>query len=517
MRWLSLATLLATLSAASCVPLQDPVRLTSGPITGSVAEGVHVYKGIPYAKPPVGNLRWCAPQPPEPWTDARRCLTYGPSCPQGDSPLDRDAATLNQSEDCLYLNVWSPAQDTGEKLPVMFWIHGGGLVQGSGSKPFYEGTSLARRGVVLVTINYRLGALGFFTHPDLTTESPSGGAGNWGLLDQVAALQWVRDNIGQFGGDPGNVTIFGESAGALSVHILMASPRARGLFHRAIAESGAAPNRTLTLAKSHALWQQKAASLGVTDWAHGLAALRQNSAADLIKLSGSVGTMPGKSGAEMLCLDGQVLTENPADTFAAGRETPVPFIVGSNADEGTLFTRQGAPKTVRGYEFVVRRMFGDLAGEALRLYPAQSDAEVKDAFAAALGDASFTVNARRSARWHAAAGHPTWRYFFAYLPRSAQISGLGATHGIEIPFVFGTLPATMASPEAQTLSDRMGAYWTAFARTGKPEAAGLPAWEAYDVTRDNVLVFDKQIGPQDHLRAEKCDLWDKAKEQRGEQ
>jgi len=157
------------------------------------------------------------------------------------------------------------------------------------------------------------------------------------------------------------------------------------------------------------------------------------------------------------------------------------------------------------------------AGEVLRLYPAPTDAEVKDAFAAALGDASFTVNARRSARWHAAAGHPTWRYFFAYLPRSAQISGLGATHGIEIPFVFGTLPATMASPEAQTLSDRMGAYWLAFARAGKPEAAGLPAWDAYDVTRDNVLVFDKQIGPQDHLRAEKCDLWDKAKEQRGEQ
>jgi len=503
---LGLLLALLAVSAGSCAPVQDPIRLTSGPVTGSAAEGVRVYKGIPYAAPPVGELRWQAPQPPAPWTQPRRCLAYGPSCPQADSPLDRDKETLNQSEDCLYLNVWSPAQDTGEKLPVMVWIHGGGLVQGSGSKPLYDGVSLARHGVVLVTINYRLGAFGFFTHPDL------GQAGNWGLLDQIAALQWVRDNIAQVGGDAGNVTIFGESAGALSVHILMASPMARGLFHRAIAESGAAPSRTITLAKSQALWQKKAADLGVTDWAHGLAALRQKSAADIVKMSGQVGSLPGKSGTEMLCLEGQVLAENPAATFAAGHEAPVPFLVGSNADEGTLFTRTAAPKTVRGYGFVVRRMFGEYADEVLRLYPAATDADVKGAFSAALGDVSFTANARRSARWHAAAGHPTWRYFFSYRPPATAATGMGATHGIEIPFVFGNLTATLSAPEARQLGDAMAAYWTAFARNGKPEAEGLPAWDAYGAARDNVLVFDRTIGPQEHLRAEQCDLWDKVME-----
>ena len=517
MRWLYFLAVLLPVSAVIAGPLQDPIRLTSGPITGRVADGLHVYKGIPYAAPPVGPLRWREPQPPPPWTQPRPCLSYGPSCPQADSPLDRDPTTVNQSEDCLHLNVWTPAQETDAKLPVMVWLHGGGLVQGSGSKPFYDGASLARRGVVLVTINYRLGAFGFFTHPGLGGPPGPGGLearttdyrGNWGILDQIAALQWVRDNIGQFGGDAERVTILGESAGALSVHILMASPLARGLFHGAIAESGAAPARTLTLEKSRALWQQKAAALGIADWAGGLAALRARSAAEIVKMSGSVGSLPGKSGTEMLCLDGQVLTENPAGTFAAGREAPVPFIVGSNADEGTLFTRQGAPKTVRGYEFIVRRMFGELADDVLRLYLARTDAEVRDAFAAALGDVSFTVNARRSARWHAAAGHPTWRYFFNYLPPAAEKSGLRVTHGIEIPFVFGTLPATMASPEARTLSDQMGAYWVAFARTGKPEAEGLPEWDGYDATRDNVLAFDKQVGPQEHLRAEQCDLWDK--------
>jgi para-nitrobenzyl esterase len=502
-RWLNLLALPLLISVAHCAALDDPIRLTSGPITGSVADGIHVYKGIPYAKPPVGELRWQAPQPPDPWTTPRRALAYGPSCPQADSALDRDKETLNQSEDCLYLNVWSPAQDTDQKLPVMVWIHGGGLVQGSGAKAFYDGTCLARRGVIIVTINYRLGAFGFFTHPDL------GQRGNWGLLDQIAALQWVHENIAQFGGDPGCVTIFGESAGALSVHALMASPLARGLFHRAIAESGAAARRVITLPQSQALWQKKAADLGMTDWAGGLAVLRQKSAAEIVKMSGTVGAMPGKSGTEMLCLDGQVLRENPAATFAAGQEAPVPFIVGTNADEGTLFTRQGAPKTVRGYEFVVRSMFREFADEVLRLYPATTDADAKAAFAAALGDVSFTVNARRSARWHAAAGHPTWRYFFSYRPPAAVASGMGATHGIEIPFVFGNLTATLSGAQSRQLGDAMATYWTNFARTGQPGAAGLPEWARYDPARDNVLVFDTQIGPQDHLRAEQCDLWDK--------
>ena len=489
MKRLSLFILLLAAAPLAAAPIQDPLTITSGPITGTLTDGVRAYRGLPYARPPLGSRRWREPLPADHWVEPRAMTAYGPSCPQQDSPLDRDAETRNQSEDCLYLNVWTPARDTTDRLPVLFWIYGGGLVQGSGSKPFYDGDSLARRGAVVVTINYRLGAFGFFTHPDL------GAAGNWGLLDQIAALQWVRDNIARFGGDPDKVTIFGESAGALSVHVLMATPLARGLFHRAIAQSGAAPARALTLDQSHALWQEKAASVGVKDWPRALPELRRLSAADLTKLSGTAGLFPGKSGTQMLCLDGALLTRNPAATFAAGAQAPVPLLVGSNADEGTLFTRQGAPRTVIGYRFLARRMFGDLAPEVLRLYPARTNADVKDAFAAALGDAAFTANARRSARWHAAAGHPTWRYFFSFLPPAAEQSGLRVTHGLEIPFIFGTLPPYLATPEARQLSDQMAAYWLAFARTGQPAPDGLPAWPPYDPTRDNVLVFDRQISP----------------------
>lgn len=497
---------LLLLCAAGCSA--DPVQTTSGPITGLADGGLRIYKGIPYARPPVGPLRWREPLPPEPWQQPRAMAEFGPSCPQHDSPLDRDPDTLNQSEDCLYLNLWTAAQDDSARLPVMVWIHGGGLVQGSAAKPFYDGASLARRGVIVVTINYRLGPFGFLTHPALQQESPSGAAGNWGLLDQVAALKWVRDNVAAFGGDPGNVTIFGESAGALSVHALMASPLARGLFHRAIAQSGAAPRRVMTLAQSQALWQEKAAAAGVGADV-SLEALRRMTPEELLKMTGGIGALPGKSGTEMLCLDGQVLTEASADVFAAGRQAPVPFIVGSNADEGTLFTRQAAPKTVRGYQFIVRRMFGEHAAEVLRLYPARSDDEAEAAFAAALGDVSFTAQARRSARWHAAAAHPTWRYFFNYLPPSAERSGLRVTHGIEIPFVFGALPPHMVTAEGRSLSEMMQQYWVAFAKSGSPSGEGLPPWEPYDPARDNVLVFDRQIEMREGLRTEQCDLWDK--------
>jgi len=511
-------------------PLQDPIRLKSGPILGSYENGLHVYKGIPYARPPVGPLRWQPPQPPEPWTKPLRAIAFGPVCPQMPNRLFLRAGTPAPNEDCLYLNIWTPATDTQQRLPVMAWIHSGGLVQGSASQALYDGAALARQGIVVVTFNYRLGVFGFFTHPDLAQRPDSPHiysrqteaavqippqkasvvfAGNWGLLDQIAALQWIQNNIAQFGGDPHNVTIFGESAGAVCVFVLMCSPLARGLFHRAIVQSGAIPQKILRLEQAWELWRQKAAAVGIQDWAQALPILQKKSAEELIHLSGQAGASPGKSAAQMLCLDSAVLSELPANIFQEGKQAPVPLIVGSNADEGTLFARQEAPRSLAAYQFLLRRICGEYAGEAWRLYPATTDVEAPYAYAKALGDAAFTANARRSARWHAEAGFPTWRYFFAYATRGAQLSGLGATHGAEIPFLFGTLPFLSATREANHLSQAMQAYWAAFARTGRPEAPGLPAWPAYDPRRDNVLIFISQIQIQEHIRQAECDFWDK--------
>lgn len=251
------ASLLMTVIPALAV-LPQPVQTTSGPITGTPLNDVLVFKGIPYAKPPVGPLRWRAPVPPEPWDQPRAMTDYGPSCPQPRASMggwDRHVFPIHQSEDCLYLNVWTPAKAPSDRLPVMVWIHGGGFVQGSGSMRFYDGQNLARRGVVVVTLNYRLGPFGFFNHPALQTESDDGSAGNYGLRDQIAALKWIQDNIAALGGDPGNVTIFGESAGGVSVATLMTSPPAQGLFHKAIAQSGAVPQRVPNLQTSQGLWR----------------------------------------------------------------------------------------------------------------------------------------------------------------------------------------------------------------------------------------------------------------------
>lgn len=492
--------------AAFAVPLADPIAITSGPITGVVADGVHVYKGVPYARPPVGALRWRAPQPPDPWTAPRAMTAFGPICPQGDDGLGRKEQPQPQREDCLYLNVWTPARDADDRLPVMAWIHGGGLVTGAGSKAVYDGARLAKQGVVVVTLNYRLGPFGFFVHPDLAKESPDGAAGNYGLLDQIAALQWVRANIARFGGDPGNVTIFGESAGALSVLTLMTAKPAQGLFQRAIAESGGAPARVQIRAAAEALWRTKAAGIGVTDWAGGLATLRAKPAAEILAMYRNIGPLPGSSGKEMLCLDGTVLTQSPADVFAAGNETAVPLLIGSNTDEGTIFTLQSAPKTTAAYEAALRAYFPGQVDAILRLYPAKTDADAAAAYTAALGDVTFTAGARRLAVRHAAAGQPTYRYVFGRVTRVAGALGFGAFHGAEVPYVFGNVDGLQYRADDTRLAATISANWVAFARTGKPASN---AWQPYDPQRDNYLYFDTTISAMEGYRTAACDLWDK--------
>jgi para-nitrobenzyl esterase len=485
------------------------VRLDAGSISGTHADGVGAYLGIPFAAPPVGALRWRAPQPPAAWTATRACTAYGPSCPQGGSPFGRHDDDTRTSEDCLYLNVWAP--EGAAQAPVMVWIHGGGFVNGSGAKPYYDGAALARAGVVVVTINYRLGAFGFFCHPALAAESSAHASGNYGLMDQLAALRWVGRNIAAFGGDSGNVTIFGESAGAVSVLTLMTLPAAQGLFHRAIAQSGSAPERLPGPVEAQRFWRTRAQKVGIPDWEGGLDALRKLDAKTLVSMSNGIGATPGASMRETLCRDGAVIADDPAVVFAAGKEARVPLIVGSNADEGTLFAQKGAPSTVKAYEALLRERFPAMADAILARYPAKRDADAADAYADALGDATFTASARRVARLHATNGHPTYRYFFTRTTRLATRLGLRAFHGAEIVYAFGNVQGVRFGADDRQLSAAMRAYWASFARTGTPQAPNAPAWPRYGAD-DRVLVLDTAITAIPDPRAAACDLWDRVRD-----
>lgn len=480
------------------------VSTVSGPVTGLVQDGIRTFKGLPYAQPPVGDLRWKPPQPAQPWTGPRPATEFGPACPQ---LKDRIVQTpQKQSEDCLYLNVYSPAEAYG--LPVMVWIHGGGFTNGTGSLPLYEGSALARHGVVLVTINYRLGLFGFFAHPALTAESSDGVCGNYGLMDQIAALKWVRDNAERFGGDPGNVTIFGESAGAVSVSVLMTSPPAQGLFHRAIIQSGGAPKRVVSRQEAEQRGLQTQRRLGVADGPQALAALRALPADKLLTPGAGDDALPGLSMRSLMCVDGQVLKEPPAEVFAAGRQARVPLMTGSTADEGTLWSRRLPVSTVEKYRGTLRVLFQDRAAEVERLYPAATDADVQQAVEALMGD-GFVATVRRNARSMLPLSTPVYLYQFVRQGPVARRTGLGAFHASELPYVFGTMPERMPfAPDERQLSEAMMGYWTRFARTGDPNGDGTQEWPGYTLADDNHLVLDWPISAGQHLRQAQCDLWD---------
>jgi para-nitrobenzyl esterase len=460
----------------------DAVTIGQGTLHGATAGAVTSFKAIPYAAPPVGPLRWRPPQPPAPWQGVREASVVGPGC------IQPRRYPVPLTEDCLTLNVWKPAAAAaGARLPVMVWIHGGSFVYGAGGSPAYDGTHYAERGVVMVTLNYRLGRLGFFAHPALTREG-AGPVANYGLMDQIAALKWVKANIAAFGGDPAKVTVFGESAGAISVNYLLTSPMARGLFSQAIVESGFARQQPKALADAQAQGAKFAADLGVAgDDAAALTALRALPADKLSAAPDGVTdpTIPGP------ILDGKLIVEPVAAAFAAGHQARVPLIVGGNSWEASLL-----PKAARYPEVALARLGGN-RDELVALYGGPADlAKVAND---AVTDAAVIEPDRFEARAMARAGQPAYVYFFSYVPAADRASLPGARHGAEVLYVMGNLPTadgdlagrhfTAATADDRKISEAMLAYWVAFARTGDPGQAGGPAWPRYDPRTDTVLEF----------------------------
>ncbi len=557
---LVLAALLVSACSGSDEPAatQSPgvVRVAGGLISGTEVDGVRAYLGIPYAAPPVGDLRWRPPQSPDSWEGVRTCVRYGPSCPQ---PLGDGLSFFplgETDEDCLYLNVWTPGGaaegsevgSTGQAddgaggqaaaLPVMVWIHGGGFSTGSGSLDVYSGIDLARLGAVVITINYRLGPLGFLAHPELSGEDPSGASGNYGLLDQIAALEWVRENVAAFGGDPENVTAFGESAGGMSICDLMVSPPAEGLFARAIVQSGpfdssgAGMDAVRPLAEAEETGRELSRRLGCDEAPDELAALRAVPVGRLLRAAErTVPRGPGGLGFVPV-VDGVVLPGDPAALFAAGELHDVDLLVGANADEANLFLLGMRGATAAELTRYVRRLYEPDDDAVLELFPDDEHGSRKAALSKAVTVMGFLAPARFAAASVAEAGADAYLYHFARVPPA--VGDLGAFHGLEIPYVFGNpvLVLDVTGGVDGELSRAMMRYWVSFARDGDPNApsgdgepdagsgdgepAGeaLPLWPAYDPASDLCLVLDAESEAAPAPYPEACDLADRLREAR---
>ena len=471
--------------------ISDPVRLDSGQISGTVGSNteVRIFKGIPYAAPPVGDLRWRPPKPVAHWEGLRKTDEFGAICMQATGGRGPAA---KMSEDCLYLNVWTAAKSAGDRRPVMVWLHPGGYTSGSGSSPAYNGEALAQKGVVLVTINYRLGIFGFFSHPELTKESEHHASGNYAFMDQVAALEWVQKNIAGFGGDPRRVTVFGDSAGAASISNLVGSPQARGLFQRAIAESGAWLGLSVNPMRKLADAEQAGVKTAETLRAKSLAELRAKPAEEVLKA--------GRGGGPVI--DGWFLPDDVGTIFEEGKQIDVPILLGSNKDEGTFFIQ---PAGADRFLEQTQRRFGNLADTFLKLYPAGTDEEANASQLAAFRDELGWVM-RNWARLQTRTGKSkAYLYYFTHEPPVADGSprggrGSGATHGAEAQYVFenllGNRPWTALDRQ---LADTISSYWVNFATTGDPNGKGLPRWPAYDEKKsDRPLVLGDQVelGPE---------------------
>jgi para-nitrobenzyl esterase len=461
------------------------LKIEQGKIHGKmVANGkVKAFLGLPYAAAPLGDLRWQAPRPPAKWSGVREATQYGSRCIPGQPSPDMQFLDSGPSEDCLFINVYAPADSTqASKLPVMVWIHGGGYFSGAGAEPRHNPDFLVPKGVLLVTFNYRLDVLGFLAATELVKEA-GGTAGNYGFMDQIAALEWVKDNIVNFGGDPGNVTIFGESAGSGSVSTMMASPMAKGLFQKAIGESGAAfgvLGRSQPLEKRAQADSEWVASLGVKS----LAELRAMPADKLREASLKKGRM-----AFPPDVDGKVLVEPVPDAYAAGRQAHIPLLAGWNADEGATFGHPVA--TAAEWQRTAESLFKDRAAEFLKLYPGETDSEAHRSSIDYGGDASIGFSTWKWIEAQCETGQSAvYRYHFELpSPDGTYFKGGVAAHAYEIEYVFGTLdtrPGAVWRPEDRKLSEQMTEYWTNFAKTGDPNGAGLPAWPRYD--KDGTLI-----------------------------
>ena len=490
------------------------VRTTSGPLRGVArADGGAEFLGIPYAQPPVGDLRWHEPLPVKPWNEVRAANSFGAPCTQpvmGDWNR-HDAET--GVEDCLFLNVVTPVWPARQPLPVMLYLHGGGNEGGSASSVFYNGGTLVNHGVLLVTVNYRLGIFGFFAHPALSAESTHHGSGNYGLMDQILALRWVRENIARFGGDPNNITLFGHSAGAIDTGLLMTSDLSKNLFQRAIAESGTSFSHPLPpLAVAEKAGEAFAASLKLPAGAEGLKQLRQLTAQQLLasKSSQSPYSHFGQS------IDGWVIARQPASVFAAGEEAAIPLLFGTTTRElGAAVYR--TPTVQDALRKAIADFFGELAPQALAAYGLAEGAQasddplygsVADQWAA---DLILRCPATAQGGWHSAAHHPTYEFEFAHAIPGQEAQG--AIHGAELPYVFGYFPkwGNIAGKFADTdiqLSDLMESYWTNFAKTGNPNSAGLPEWPQLGVERKYIrFQQDGKVVPLTSLRDGPCGVY----------
>ncbi len=468
-----------------------PVRTLSGLVEGVNEQGVRVYKGIPFAAPPVGDFRWRDPQPVAPWTGLREARSFAPICPQTGDSLP-GAPSEPKSEDCLYLNLWAPAARPKAKFPVMVWIYGGGWTNGSASIPNYWGNRLARRGVILVTIAYRLGSLGFLALPELSAESPHHTSGNYGLLDQIAALKWVHANIGGFGGDARRVTIFGQSAGSMSMSILMCSPLAKGLFQRAIGESGG----TFEPAKISSAGAGFYLSGAERDGAKAAASLGAKSVAELRALPAE--KVNDAIGGSHWIIDGYVLPAEPYRIFQMGLQNDVPLLVGTNADEGLPFM-DGVKTSVATFDNDVAKAFGPLPPALMAAYRPKTDAEAFAAFAHLQRDLRFGWDMRTWARLQSRSGHqPVFAYYFTHVPpypAGSPYAHWGAGHWAEMRYVFDQLNLERWSwtPQDRRLAEAMADYWTNFAKSGNPNGANLPTWLPYDIQHERALELGDEI------------------------
>ena len=492
--------------------MTEIVQTSSGPIIGMIKDRVRTFLGIPYAVPPVGFLRWKPPVASAMWVKTRQTVNFSPSCPQPRTEsLKRMVRGIDEmDEDCLYLNVWALTRKENELLPVMFWIHGGGFYSGSSSEPNYDGHYLARhKKVVLVSANYRLGGFGFLAHPALSAESPNGSSGNYGLMDLILALKWLRNNIRTFGGDPNNITIFGQSAGGVSVCALMVSPLAKGFFHRAIAQSGGLPsriryrNRVMRgLESMESLGKQLQERLGIQDESDPLKKMRARSWQEVLQASVPSSKAAGGGTLNHFSVDGHVIPEYPLKVFREGRQVNIPFMAGTTADEGLIFAYT-TRMNLENLDRFLRVRYGKKTQNILNFFKVTDDQSARRAYADIIGTIGFVRQAKQHAQMMSSIQSDTYLYQFSRVTEEGRKRNIGSFHAYELPYIFHVKPPwTTFDDDDWHLSDKVAGYWTRFAKTGNPNGSGNVEWPAYKPETDEYMILDLPLRSGQHLSKE---------------